>query len=190
MVVVVALAGAAVLGWMHLAKQRAERSVERQELKGEISELMRAISGYRWEMGEYPPGGTDANGDGDLDDPGDELGAGGKADDPRNPKADRLKLRILCVRIPVDGGARESGPCFELGKSGYSLVDDTGQLCDRWGKPYRYLTSGGARANGPVLWSVGPDGKQDAGNNARDDDGDGLVDEEDEIEDDVCSWWQ
>jgi hypothetical protein len=78
-----------------------------------------------------------------------------------------------------------------------------GQLCDRHGSPFRYLANG-LRATvdpktgkprlsripsrGPVVWSVGPDRKQDPLNDNLDNNGDGKVDDPSELVDDICSW--
>ena len=41
---------------------------------------------------------------------------------------------------------------------------------------------------GPVIWSIGEDGKQDPLNNNLDDDNNGKVDDSPELENDICSW--
>jgi len=163
-----------------------------------IDTLGLALLCYKEEFGYFPPGGLDSNDDGDTDDPGEKAGAGEPGGAP-----ERRQLRVLCETIEVknDRGIveRTVGPYYNP----RMLEIRNGAVVDLFGNPLRYLADGRRKEIDPttgkplkgrvdkrtfVLWSVGPDGVQDAGNNNLDDDGDGAVDEPDEMHDDICSW--
>ncbi len=165
----------------------------------EIDNLMMALTEYHNQFDAYPPGGTDLNDDGDLDDPGEDVGSGKPSADPAQSAVLELQLRMLCVKLPAENNTRTIGPYYS--PSHAQIVG--GFLVDFFGFHYRYLADGrrttinpetGFRLPGriakpgPVIWSVGPDGRQDPLNNNLDDDGDGKVDEPDELVDDICSW--
>ncbi len=185
--------------WLAYEAFHGKHYVPRAATKTEIDSLTVAATEYFHEFAAYPPGGADLNDDGDLDDPGEDFGSGKPPADPRHPTVAELQLRALCVRLPVENGTRVDGPYYS--PPHVQMVG--GSLADRFGNPYRYLADGRRTtldpATGkplasrvdrrqPVIWSIGPDGKQDPGNNNRDDDGDGKVDEDDELENDICSW--
>ncbi len=189
-----------VVGWLLLDIQgpRVHTVVGRQ--KGELDNLMMALTEYHNQFAAYPPGGTDLNDDGDLDDPGESFGSGKPPSDPEHPNVAELQLRALCVKLPVENNTNTVGPYYSPNATG---IDEAGRLIDVWDRPFRYLADGRrtkldpatrkplhgrvARRE-PVIWSVGPDGRQDPGNNNLDDDGDGRIDEPDELVDDICSW--
>ena len=171
-----------------LALWNGDRHPRPSRVRMEIQHLMTALTAYHDEFDAYPSGGIDLNGDGDLDDPGENRGAGRKDASPAD--ASQLQLRAVTVRLPKDGGKSYTGPYYLTRED---RVNADGQLTDRFGHPYRYLADG--RPTGrvgrrqPLIWSVAEDGRQDKRNNNLDDDGDGRVDEIDEVENDICSWF-
>jgi hypothetical protein len=174
-------------------------SIYRLRTKVEIDRLTVALMEYYNDFGAYPPGGKDLNDDGDLDDPGEDFGSGKLPADPAHPTIFELQLRTLCVKLSVENGTRTVGPYC----SPHPEQIVNGALRDIYGNPLRYLADGrrstldpatGLRLPGrgwkagPVVWSIGPDGKQDPRNNNLDDDYNGKVDDPPELEDDICSW--
>jgi len=167
--------------------------------KAEIDRMIMALTEYFNEFSAYPPGGVDLNDDGNLDDPGDSLGSGKVPADPAKPTIDELQLRAIAVKLPAQRSTRTVGPYY----SPIHVRLRDGAWVDLYGNPFRYLADGRRQTldpatgkplpgrvfrKGPVIWSVGPDGKQDPQNNNLNDDQDGKVDEPDEMEDDICSW--
>lgn len=200
MLVLILIVGALVAFLLIGERPVGHRATPRSRTKGEIDNLMMALTEYHNQFGAYPPGGVDLNDDGDLDDPGESFGSGKPPADPEHPNVVELQLRALCVKLPVENNTNTKGPYYSPNATG---IDEAGRLIDVWGRPFRYLADGrrttidpetGFRLPGrvakpgPVIWSLGPDGKQDPGNNNLDDDGDGKVDETDELVDDICSW--
>jgi hypothetical protein len=196
----IGLAFLVVASWTACETFHGRHSVPRARVKADIDNLMMALTEYHNQFAAYPPGGTDLNDDGDLDDPGEGLGCGRAPADPAKPRAAELQLRWLTVNIPIENNTRTVGPYYN---PRLKDIDKAGRFVDIWGRALRYLPDGrrttidpgtGFRLPGrvtqpgPVIWSVGEDGRQDPGNNNRDDDGDGKVDDPKELVDDICSW--
>ena len=199
-VVVILIAAAMLAGLFYAGVKAARRQVNRAHTETTISSLMMALLEYHAEFDAYPPGGTDLNDDGDLDDPSEDMGSGRLPADPAHPTVFELRFRTLCVKLSVENNTRIVGPYYSLNPED---IDASGRLTDDWGQPFRYLADGrrttldpatGKRLASrvdrrePVIWSVGEDGRQDPGNNNRDDNGNGKVDEADELINDICSW--
>jgi len=199
--IVVVVGGVLLIGALLAARAKAKDFVRRAEMQYTIENLSVALEAYKTEFGVYPPGGVDADEDGDLDDPGDDLGSG---TDYSGNDATKLQLRAICTTLEIHDEQgeviRTTGPFYSPSK--VNIMN--GRLVDIWGNPLRYLADGrrvtmdpanpGERMPGRVaertftLWSVGKDGSQDPLNNNLDDNANGMVDEEDELEDDICSW--
>lgn len=197
LIVIVLAAVLAVLCLRGLCPQK--HPMADRHSRHEIDRMMLALMEYFNEFSDYPPGGTDLNDDGDLDDPGEDFGSGKLPADPKDPTPAELQLRAICTKLPVEGGKRTVGPFHSLRR--VRIIN--GAMTDIWGNPFRYLADGRRtsvglagktrlpgriRERGPVIWSVGFDGKQDPGNNNLDDDGNGKVDDRGEMKDDICSW--
>ena len=70
--IILVLAGLLLTGIM-----AANRAVSRARCQTEITNMMMALQEYFNQFSDYPPGGTDSQDDGNLDNnPGDDLGAG------------------------------------------------------------------------------------------------------------------
>lgn len=176
----------------------ARKYVQRARTKTEIDRMILALTEYFNEFGAYPPGGTDSQDDGNLDnDAGDDLGSGKEPVDPLNPTVLELQLRTICTKLTIEGGNRSVGPYYSPNES--QIVNHA--ITDVFGNPLRYLTDGrrttiesGKRAlsrihkRGPVIWSIAEDSKQDGDNDNVDNDGNGKVDDVAELHNDICSW--
>ncbi len=171
----------------------------RAQTKAEIAKMMIALEEHLLDFDAYPPGGTDLNDDGDLDDPGEDLGSGKIAANPRKPTPAELQLRAIGTKLTLDG-ERVVGPYY----SPHAVRIRDGRMIDVFGSPFRYLADGrrttpdpatGERMpgrvheRGPVIWSVGPDCTQDRENDHLDNNGDGKVDDKNETPNDVVSWY-
>ena len=191
-------------GFLLVGISAARRAVNRGKTKAEIDNMMMALTAYNNDFAAYPPGGTDTPpGDGVLD----ELGAGTMPADPLHPTPLELQLRTITVKLTIEGGNRTVGPYYSPNQTQivkYALVDVFGfsfryladgrnPLLDAQGK----RLAGRVEKRGPVLWSVGEDGVQDAHNDNIDDDNfDGVTDQRDngkvddsaELTNDICSW--
>ena len=188
-----------VVGILFVARRQVQRVPRKAITSDDIQNLMTALITYYGDFGAYPPGGMDLNDNGNLDDPGDDYGSGHIPADPAHPKATELQLRSLCSKFIIDNGTRTAGPWYAARPS---QIDPQGRLCDTWGRPLRYLSDGRRKTTDPktgqplpgrvdrrpVIWSVGPDGKQDPKNNNLDDNDDNKVDDPGELVDDICSW--
>jgi len=178
---------------------RIRIGARRAQTKGEIAKMMIALEGHFLDFDAYPPGGTDLNDDGDLDDAGEDLGSGKIAVNPQRPTLDELQLRAIATKLTLDG-ERVVGPYY----SPHDVYIRDGRMIDVFGNPFRYLADGrrttinpatGERMPGrvherkPVIWSVGPDRTHDPENDHLDNNDDGKVDDKDEMTDDVGSWY-
>ena len=193
----------------------AQRMAKRAKCKAEIGHMMMALTEYNNEFGLYPPSSSnlsaphnDSDDDGKISG-GEELGSGRMPTDPSNPSIYQLQLRTVMVRLKADGGTRTVGPYYTPGAN--QVVKGT--VTDPFGTPLRYIadgrrmtmdTSTGMRKLGrverrvPVIWSLGPDMKQDpldgcggqnsSDANSWDDNNDGKADDPSELLDDICSW--
>ena len=150
--------------------------------------IMIALESYHRELKAYPPdtGPEDADGDG----------------------FDPCSLyRYLCgpdsrgIKVTRHGRTLKYGPYlvdyewFALRAEGDSYI-----LLDRWNRPWVYEENWShtrkqppkkVQAHNPQsydLYSLGADGKKDPGHDFLDNDGDGEVDERDELVDDVTNW--
>ncbi len=177
----------------------ARRYVTKAKTSGDISNMMTALTQYYNDFAAYPPGPVDTAKDAgaSLDDS--SCGAGAIPADPNKPLATELQLRTIGAKLTIEGGNRTVGPYYSPNPN---QVDRNGHLIDAWGKSYRYFPDGrntvidpstGMRKpsrveRGPVIWSLGPDTKQDPLNDNVDNDNDGHVDNGAELVDDICSW--
>ena len=202
-VIIVVLAALLIFG---IRGATGRGDLRRLRTRTMITGLMMALEGYHTAFGSYPPGGFDANGNGNMTDAGDNLGSGTDPStwaDIDDPTVDELQLRTICMTLKrrnKDGvfiGTTE--PFFNASKR--SIVN--GAVVDAWGNPLCYLVDGSNKfvdpttgvpligrvvGRKPVIWSLGRDGKQAPGNNGKDDDANGKVDDPDEVDGDICSW--
>jgi prepilin-type N-terminal cleavage/methylation domain-containing protein len=198
MTIILLLAGLLLVGI-----SAAKRYVQRQATRMEIQFMMTGLVAYYDEMGDYPPGGTDIGDEGNLDnDPGDDLGCG---KDKAGTDIMKLQLRTIATKLDVEVDPTTKKPNRTIGP--YYVPKQAqvinGQLCDVYGRPFRYLANGlrttidpstgkimlsRISSRGPVVWSVGPDGKQDPLNDNVDNNNDGKVDDQAELVDDIPSW--
>ena len=190
--IILVLAGLLLAGIM-----AANRAVSRARCQTEITNMMMALQEYFNQFSDYPPGGTDSQDDGNLDNnPGDDLGAG-----KPNPGTDvrLLQLCTIITKLSIENNSRTVGPYYNPNR--VQVVN--GAIRDVWGTPYRYLADGrrmtlnGATGQrmlsritkkGPVIWSVAEDQKQDPQNDNLDNDNNGKVDDRPELVNDICSW--
>jgi len=180
----------------HITSMRI--AAKRAETKVEMAKMTLALEQHFLDFDAYPPGGVDLNDDGDLDDPGEDLGSGKPPADPQHPTPAELQLRAICTKLRLDG-ERVVGPYYVP----HAIFIRDGAMTDVFGSPFRYLGDGRRttldpatreRMPGrvhrwqPVIWSVGPDCTQDPQNDHLDNNGDGKVDDRYERTDDVVTW--
>ena len=208
LVIIMVLAGMLMVG-----VQAAQEQARKVKVRTLISGLMLGLDHYHTEFRRYPPGGYDGNKNGNLTDPGDDRGSGTDPStwmDQENPGIEKLQLRGVCwllQRKDKDGKViGTSGPYFNPN----DVEIKFGGISDAWGEALCYLADGSSPTynattgipnpgrvygNKPVIWSLGPDRVHDwdsknerKRNDNIDGDGNGKVDDFDELYDDICSW--
>ncbi len=151
---------------------RMRARAQASKTKAIINRIELALSAYEHFWGFYPPGGASTN----LND----------------PAAAKTLYEYLCEPVPaVDTFGRGPAPAFIEPKGGETTVLSGDNIfVDGWKQPlYVYTANPGPlvhNRNACDIYSKGPDLVLQV--NDTDDDGDGAIDEADEIQDDFTNW--